>query len=68
MDERMVTIRECDLRYNGIKATIMTLQERISRMEETIEKVETKFWWIITLLVGNLVGILVILIKNNLGG
>jgi len=55
-EEKKVTIRECDIKHENLNGMI-------SKLEERLEKLESKFWWIITLLVGNLVGIITLLIK-----
>lgn len=59
MDEKdVITVRECELKHRNMNGTIEKLEERL-------EKLENKFWWIITLLVGNLVGVITLLIKNR---
>jgi len=55
-DDRNVTIRECDIKHESLNGMI-------SKLEERLEKLESKFWWIITLLVGNLVGIITLLVR-----
>lgn len=57
MDDK-VSIRECDMRYKNVVLMM-------DKLEERIEKLENKFWWIITLLVGNLVGVITLLIKET---
>lgn len=39
-------------------------KERHQKMDERMDKLETKFWWIITLLLINLGGVLVMLLEK----
>jgi hypothetical protein len=55
-DDRNVTVRECDIKHKSLNGTV-------SKFEERIEKLENRFWWIITLLVGNLVGVIIMLLR-----
>jgi len=55
-DERNVTVRECDIKHKSLNGTV-------SKLEEKFEKLENKFWWIITLLIGNLAGIITLLVR-----
>ena len=55
-DDKNVTVRECDIRH-------WNLNGMIKKLEDRLEKLESKFWWIITLLVGNLVGIITLLLR-----
>lgn len=57
MEEKFVSVRECEFKHNNICMLIEKLEERIERLEN-------RFWWIITLLVGNLAGIVVLLMRQ----
>lgn len=57
MEEKFVPVRECEFKHNNICMLIEKLEERIERLEN-------RFWWIITLLVGNLAGIVVLLMRQ----
>lgn len=57
MEEKFVPVRECEFKHHNICMLIEKLEERI-------EKLENRFWWIITLLVGNLAGIVVLLMRQ----
>lgn len=39
--------------------------KRVDNMEKQLARIENRFWWVITLLVGNLVGIVVLLLKGK---
>jgi len=51
-----ITPRECDIKHNN-------LNEQINKLEEKLEKLESRFWWIITLLISNLVGIIILMLR-----
>ncbi len=57
MTENYISARECDTKHTGLK-------EWIEKVEVRIERIETKFWWMITLLISNLAGIIALLIKG----
>ena len=57
MDEKVITDRECDVRHDGLNAWI-------NKIEMKMEKLESKLWWMITLLVSNLIGIIILLFKE----
>ena len=59
MDERFISIRECETKHDAIEQWIKNFEIRMDRLEN-------KFWWIITLLVGNLVGVLILLLRIRL--
>jgi hypothetical protein len=55
-NEQFISHRECDIKHNNIN-------NMIDKLEEKLEKLESKFWWIITLLISNLVGIIILFLK-----
>lgn len=57
MEEKVITDRECDTRHEGLSAWV-------GKLETRMEKLESKLWWMITLLVSNLAGIIVLLFKG----
>lgn len=58
-EEKYVSIRECEIKINNI-------YKNLGNLEERVEKLESRFWWIITLLIGNLVGVLILLIQGSI--
>ena len=56
-DEEYVTGRECAKSHES-------LVEWITKIETRIDRLESKMWYIILLLVSNLVGIIVLLVKK----
>lgn len=58
-NEKFVSIRECELKTDNVCKVLESFDERIDRLED-------RFWWIITLLVGNLVGIIALFIKGGI--
>lgn len=55
-NEKYITLRECDIKHNNIN-------EQIDKLEAKLEKIENRFWWIITLLISNLVGIILLFLE-----
>jgi len=58
MDGKIITERECDVKHENLNAWI-------NKIEARMEKIESKFWWVITLLISNLTGIIVLLIRGG---
>ncbi len=56
---KFILEKECEIKHQYII-------ERYSSLEGRIKSLENKFWWIITLLVGNLTGVIMLLLKGNL--
>lgn len=52
-----VSARECDLRHGEVDRAIEQLRKRL-------DSLENKLWWTITLLVSNLVGLLVLIVRS----
>lgn len=57
MTDKPITERECDTKHHGLNAWIEKLENRMN-------KIENKFWWMITLLISNLVGVIIILARG----
>ncbi len=52
-----ISERECDTRHEGLEGWVTTLEGRL-------DSLESKLWWGITLLVGNLVGVIILLVQG----
>ncbi len=56
-DEKCVSERECDTRHDGLNCWVTKIDGRVG-------KLETMFWSIVTLLIGNLIGVIVLILKG----
>lgn len=52
-----ITERECENKHEGLTSWVNKLETRMNAMEN-------KLWGVITLLVGNLVGVIILLVKG----
>ena len=57
MTDGTISIRECDSKHTSLNGWIEKIEERIG-------KVESVLWWMMTLLVTNLVGVIALLLKG----
>jgi hypothetical protein len=67
-EKELITQRECEIQVGNLKSNFNTLkidtEKFIKDIGDKVDKLEGRFWWIITLLLINLASIIVLLIKK----
>jgi len=68
VEKEFISQRECEIQVGNLKANFSTLKadtdKFIKDMRTQVDRLEGRFWWIITLLLINLASIIVLLIKK----